>query len=92
MEEKPKVTIEPKVNMYGFKLDHFNYATANIPFQDVELIFLGKKLMIKSEIPKTKREFEKIFNDYLAEEKRERELDELIQKKIMQMHEEEEDD
>lgn len=92
MEENPKVTIEPKVNMYGFKLDHFNYATANIPFQDVELIFLGKKLMIKSEIPKTKREFEKIFNDYLAEEKRERELKELIEKKAMEMHEEEEDD
>ena len=91
MEENQKVTIEPKLTFYGFKLDHYNYASDNIPFQDVELIFLGKKLMIKSKIPKTKREFQKIFNDYITKEKKNRELDELIEKKAMEMHEEEED-
>ena len=89
MEESP---IEPKTTEYIFKLEHFNYSTGGLPYRDVELFFTGSEVWIVSKTPKTIKEFEKIFNDYMEQEKKLEENTIFLQKKCMELNKEEEYD
>ena len=73
--------VEPKITICGFNSDNAQYSTGSTPFQDVELFFYGYHIEIKSQVPKTRKEFEKIFNDYIKEEKYSQELEIKLRKK-----------
>ena len=79
---------EPKTTIYEFELDNFNLATAPIPFKGAQLIFMGYRVTIKAQEPKTKKEFEKIFNDYMNEEKKQEECDIMLRKKVLELSKE----
>ena len=84
-----KNKIEQKITTCGFNLDNPQYSTGATPFQDVELYFLGNQIEIKSKTPKTRKEFEKIFNDFIKEEKYFEELEIKLRKKAMEICKEE---
>ena len=83
--------VEPKITKCGFNLDNTQYSTGSTLFQDAELFFYGYQVEIKSKIPKTRKEFEKIFNDYIKEEKYFEELEIKLHKKAMELCKEEYD-
>ncbi len=71
---------EPKSTIYGFEIYDYHLADYPIPFQDAQLIFLGNQVSIKTKEPKTKKEFEKIYNDYLEEKKKDEEDTRMLRK------------
>ncbi len=86
-------SIEPKVKAYAFKMeDYCIYSTGSTPFQDVELDFNGHEVIITSENPKTRKEFEKIFNDFLKKKEEDKQRMIKLRKRARELAEEDEYD
>jgi len=81
------MSTEPKMYACGFKMDRRICATHNVPFLDVELTFGNYDVLLISKTPKTYAEFKEIFDKFNNEDKEKFELDQILNKKIMELEE-----
>ena len=82
--------MEHKQEAYGFDLDYEIYSTLRIPFRDVEISFNGDRAIVMSKEPKTIKEFENIFKDYMKKRKDDEENTLELIRKTRRMEKEEE--